>query len=324
MDDATRFTFSANDVLAFAGGTKHATLTYGPTDLGVATVAFPAETTTLELQIEPLGTASDIIKTDCTNVLGIDVKGTLTSEDGAFAEEFTTILMTTPAGFAKLEFAELSVPLSLAGLRGSYAPEIDPDDHYTVELSDQLRLIAHFGRGVFAGELLADYTSCYDGYCTPASGARISTWGYCPFGGFELDVSEDPRVTLADALDTWDSMPELEALWAEDSTRSPLTLELDVEDARLCRESDRYRFQAPLTLSTADGRVDTQFGVDVEYLFDDYSRTLSMKGPSGEGDPLVESFYLDYTDYNEGISIILNGAMVLTTESGAYEEVWFQ
>ncbi len=308
-----------SDILAFSAGTHRATLVYG-TDLGVGSVSFDRESTTIELEIEPLGTARYIWSAHipesspyCTSALAIDVNVKLKSEDGAFDEEFTTILTTTSA-----DFARLSIPLTFAELTGSYAPRAESRAPDSVELTGAGELAVQFGPGVFAGDMLADYTWCYQSHCM-SSFTSISRWGYCPFGGFELDTSEDPRVALSDVLDTWESIPEMEAVWA-DGTTSPLTAELSFDETGLCRESNGYRVHAQLALNTEDGRLAIKLGVDVEYFFDSYSRSLYITGPTGESDAAVDRFQLGYSSELDAPIITLSGSVVLQTS----EEISFR
>lgn len=305
MDDLSAWSFSPNDVLAFAAGTHQATLTYGP-DLG-----FPSETTTLEMQIEPIGTANDIsgariARNDsyCSSALGVDVKGTFTSGDGAFAEEFTGTITAT-----SLDFARLSIPLSLTELTGSYSPQVEAVAPDTIELSGRLELAVQFGPGVFAGDVLGEYTRCYDGNCMVPVYSSMSAWGYCPFGGFELDTSKDPRVALSDVLDTWNSIPEIEAVWA-DGSASPLTAELTFDETGLCRDLEGYRVHAQLALSTDDGRLASNLGADVAYFFDEESKDLYITGPTGVSDESVEWFEFGYHDDLISHAYTLRGTLV--------------
>jgi hypothetical protein len=283
LDETSPLGFSADDVLAFAAGEHEAALEYDPGSSDNFTLSV-GDDTTLTLTVEPTGSATFVdsapesfdsgglmidIGSDCPDRIAIDVVVTISTADGAFAEQLPGVLNAEgPTS------AELTVPLDLDALDGTFAVEVvSPENAVPVRTS----LSATFGPGLFAGEVSGNI-EMRDENVAMAMGGLYAEWGYgsCT-EGFPVDPGAEGAVSADDLLAVIEEHSPLVITWGDGSSAA-LTLTATGEDPTVCRQpadtwlgvpEDRYRLAAELTLASDDGRLETTQPIAVEAVLGD-------------------------------------------------------
>ena len=278
LDEPSPLGFSPEDVLAVAEGTHEAALTYSSSQEGAFQLTPGGTSTTLTMVLERTGNATFVqswpgpdscypadSQEICPDRLEVEVTVSLTTEDGAFDEQFAALLVAKSPGETTL-----TVPLDLESLAGSFAVEVDNDGKTALTTLDSV-----FAAGVFAGsvtgllQLERDGSHAETGYVTFAHWGR----GDCPDDAALVDPEAEGVLSSAEPFDTINQTSPLSLTWA-DGTQTELTLNASDSGGPLCRsfsrlverkqeDFERYVIGGTIELATADGRWATTQPIEV-------------------------------------------------------------
>jgi len=152
LDEPTALGFTAADVLAIADGDHQASLAWdkgGSTGLAVSVTADAATARYVvrEWQDDGSGSAAEPA-IDCLDVIEIDAVTGFATEDGAFAESWTTTLSASEPGLVLL-----GASVAPDAIAGSYhVTEVDPAQYDELTLFFDVAIDASVATGVVAGQ----------------------------------------------------------------------------------------------------------------------------------------------------------------------------
>lgn len=262
LDEVTPLGFSAEQVLAFAGGLHEAALVYDLNNFSGVELSVPDQATTVTLSIEPTGTASFVTEASipgrsiCANALEIDVEVTLSTADGAFNEHFSDKLLVDDPSRAHLVRA-----INLESLQGNLS--LGLSDGATISES-YLNVI--LGDGFFAGDIAGMISSCEGSSCSAGS-VTFALWN--DSGCRDRLVPATTTEVITGVLDLVNALSPLTITWGNGEA-SQLSMNASSLDPLLCHSPELtggtggYWLQTELALSSEDGRLDTTLPVEIE------------------------------------------------------------
>lgn len=316
LDAETSLGFSARSVLDFAEGEHVLPLRW--TETGTVTHAAEGTDSELSLRITPLG-ASFVDREPrqsgpggalnigyplggCRDSVRVDVRLELSTADGLLAESVDAALQAYAAdfasGFVRIDTSELS---------GSFDPQPVIPPNSVLKKSTLTLDLGASAHGI-AGELnvLSEVESGGGGGGTTAVGQTASE----PVAVFPADdycgqpsaiaVAADVEVrgvSLAAALEAANPDGAL-AVSYRDGEPSELELTIASDETRVCVSFDLdetysgviggaiVRFPAQATLSSADGRIDGAFDVEVMAMSGDQTTSVEVRAGQNSEDPV--------------------------------------
>lgn len=171
--------FSANTALALASGTRSNTLTWkdgSQTALSLEVVGDGSGSQWVDSVADyPSDTgASPAIGIECTSRLEIPVNVQFSTDDGAFADNFSSTLIASTA-----ELATFSIDLVSASLAGSFnAADWPTEDYDTLSMAINASFISSGDSGTIAGSAQKDNGCTDDGSCSASNeNLDVAQWG---------------------------------------------------------------------------------------------------------------------------------------------------
>lgn len=281
LDAATALGFTAADVLVSAAGPHTAAMTWsgglddGPVDIELTPAAGAAD---LSVTITYAGGEVRHIKStpddggeghdggffaDCHDRIEVDVEVDISSSDGGLDERFVAPLRATTRGISTLRHA-----IAFDDLQGSLKlAKVDP-------ASAKVGPVA-FDLGISPSGLFGDAGAQVEVEFAGGIGAtfmNIARWpagaDACEFGGAPVALADKIALfSAADALALAAGADGLSLTW-EGAEPTALTLDLVHDGGPICAtytgdEIGALRFVADAAVTTADGRWDGNFPVEV-------------------------------------------------------------
>jgi hypothetical protein len=208
--------------------------------------------------------------------LGVDAHVSVTTDGGALAESYDTLLRSTTTGVATL-----SAPLDLAKLGGTLAVTDSKPQGKVVQVSLQATLTAQGTTGRISGMEQVDSGSGANA-ASSASGAVLAVWPDSEAchafssDGDGLDVTLDEPmlgVTGQQSIDALASPQPVDITWM-DGSQTTITVAIESTGDGCFRTSDDVPLELdggpgvsyPVTISlkSADGRLDGQYAGQVD------------------------------------------------------------
>ncbi|HVZ35078.1 MAG TPA: hypothetical protein VG963_21780 [Polyangiaceae bacterium] len=274
LDAVTDLSFSANDVLAYAGGAHQETITWLPASLTSYGPESGAQS--LSLSLVPAGnraryvhyvpdTGGLDIGTNCRDALEVDMEVTLQSGQGALDEHFQAILSANSR-----ELATLYHVLDPNKLGGSFAATPTQPNGFALT---QLAVGMSFTRYGLSGSLQPTFErheggSGSDGSVSSAPSSPLATWGLPPCEDGGIAVPSDASVAGFSARDALALLAEhatAQGRW-DDGAATSLSLSFSAASDDACAVLDAtgvltnnpvgtLRAYGTLTANSQDGHV---------------------------------------------------------------------
>jgi hypothetical protein len=151
LDEPTALGFTAADVLAIADGDHPASLAWdkgGSTGLAVSVTADAASARYVVRDWQDNGSGMAEPAMDCADVIEIDAVTGFATDDGAFAESWTTVLSASESGLVLL-----GASVAPDAIAGSYeVTEVDPAQYDELTLFFDVAIAASGATGIVAGQ----------------------------------------------------------------------------------------------------------------------------------------------------------------------------
>jgi hypothetical protein len=351
LDSETALGFSAETVLAFAGGTHTEALAWLDSTSAYGPESGRSEVT---LTVEPLaahfversprtssgggGLAIDLAPLDnCRDSIKIDVRIGLSTQGGALAETVDTVLEAAAADFASGSFA-----IDLAAIAGSFeaTPAVPANSELTrsslqfalgfsqygavgsMSLSNEFRSLDGNAAGVGGGGEVAHFPA--DDYCGQANSVSVT-------------ADQAVRgVSMAAALAGLNSDGPVLVRY-RGGANSTLDVSFASNEERVCVSFDRdqqyngeaggaaLKFSARATLESADGRIDGSIPVTItaqtvsgELHFDAHAQESAQNAAQAAAFPPAFGVQddIDFSPYGGG-SVVFQSSAVGETNGGS-------
>jgi hypothetical protein len=283
LDDDAALGFSAEDVLAFAGGTHEEALrwlpimngSYGPeSGEGSITITVThdgAEARVVQPDENPSGEEflTDLDGSLCQPWLELDVAVTVETSGGALDESFDAVLRTQNA-----VAAFLFVHPDPDALNGSFSADYDIEGFNLEQLDLGITLTPFGTSGTFSGVFVMHSD---DAVSAGAGGGPFATFGpaSCADGGFGIGSDDEIEINgqdiaVSDVLALAAASDEVELTWEDDATTTS-TLAFTPEGDGGCVQLNNTTqgdvtlvVYGALAMASADGRLDGEWNGRIE------------------------------------------------------------